>query len=368
MIPRVPPLRVRSLGGAGERQPVAGEYVLYWMVAQRRARWSFALQHAAWRAQQLRKPLIVLEALRVGHLHASDRFHHFVIDGMADNAARFAAAGVRYLAYVEREPEAGKGLLSALAARACVVVSDDWPCFFVPRMQSAAARQIAAPLELVDGNGIIPLRAADSAFSTAHAFRRFIQKHGAEHLAAMPLADPLVELGDARKVSLPAIVRERWPMLRAAELASDRQFLAELPIDHEVGRAPLQGGSLAGERTMEEFVRERLDAYDEDHNDPDREATSGLSPWLHSGHVGAHQLVAAVLEREGWDPGRLGDARVLRGARSGWWGVSPAAEAFLDQAVTWRELGQQFCWHTPNYAQYASLPSWARTTLAEHRS
>jgi deoxyribodipyrimidine photo-lyase len=39
----------------------------------------------------------------------------------------------------------------------------------------------------------------------------------------------------------------------------------------------------------------------------------------------------------------------------------------LDQAVIWRELGQQFCWHTHNYAEYASLPAWARKTLAEHR-
>jgi deoxyribodipyrimidine photo-lyase len=367
MIPRVPPLRVRSLGGARERSSGAGEYVLYWMVAQRRARWSFALQHAAWHAQRLGKPLVVLEALRIGHAHASDRFHHFVIDGMADNAARFAAAGVRYLPYVEREPEAGKGLLAALAARACVVVSDDWPCFFIPRMQMAAARQLSIPLELVDGNGIIPLRAADSAFSTAHAFRRFIQKQGAEHLGAMPLADPLRELGHARKASLPALVRERWPMLRAAELATDRRFLAELPIDHAVARAPDPGGSVAGERALEQFLRERLDHYLEDRNHPDRDGTSNLSPWLHFGHLGAHQLVAATLEREGWDPSRLGDARVLRGGRSGWWGVSPAAEAFLDQVVTWRELGQQFCWHTPNYAAYGSLPSWARKTLAEHR-
>ncbi len=32
------------------------------------------------------------------------------------------------------------------------------------------------------------------------------------------------------------------------------------------------------------------------------------------------------------------------GSRSGWWGVSSAAEAFLDQLVTWRELGFNMCW------------------------
>lgn len=363
----IPAVRVRSLGGAGEGQPGSGDYVLYWMVAQRRARWNFALQHAAWHADRLGKPLVILEALRVGHPYASDRFHHFVIDGMADNAARFAAAGVRYLAFVEREPGAGKGLLAALAARACVVVSDDYPCFFLPRMHESAARQISAPLELVDGNGIIPLRAADSAFSTAHAFRRFIQREGANHLLALPVADPLARLRRTSKPRLPAGLTDRWPMLRKPELASDRRFVAELPIDHAVARAPETGGSIAGEHRMHEFLTEQLDGYVDDRNHPDRQATSNLSPWLHFGHLGGHQLVAGVLAREGWDPGRLGDVRVTRGGRSGWWGVSPAAEAFLDQVVTWRELGQQFCWHTPNYAEYRSLPAWARTTLAEHR-
>ena len=52
---------------------------------------------------------------------------------------------------------------------------------------------------------------------------------------------------------------------------------------------------------------------------------------------------------------------------SGWWGVGPAAEAFLDQLVTWRELGFNMCATRPqDYDQYASLPAWARTTLALH--
>ena len=38
----------------------------------------------------------------------------------------------------------------------------------------------------------------------------------------------------------------------------------------------------------------------------------------------------------------------------------------MDQLITWRELGYVFCQHRPDYAQYGSLPDWARKTLAEH--
>ena len=82
------------------------------MIAQRRVAWNFALERAAAWARELGKPLLVFEPLRVGYRWASDRLHRFVIDGMADNAARLAARGVAYFPYVE--PSAGAGRGSAL--------------------------------------------------------------------------------------------------------------------------------------------------------------------------------------------------------------------------------------------------------------
>jgi len=48
--------------------------------------------------------------------------------------------------------------------------------------------------------------------------------------------------------------------------------------------------------------------------------------------------------------------------------MSPSAEAFLDELVTWRELGYGFCTHEPDYDRYESLPAWARATLEDHAS
>jgi deoxyribodipyrimidine photo-lyase len=42
-------------------------------------------------------------------------------------------------------------------------------------------------------------------------------------------------------------------------------------------------------------------------------------------------------------------------------------EGFLDQVVTWRELGFNMCALNPeNYARYDSLPPWAQATLGKH--
>ena len=148
---RVPELRVRAANDRPVRP--GGDHVLYWMISSRRARYSFGLQRAVERARELGRPLVVLEALRAGYPWASARLHRFAIDGMADNARRFAAAGVLYHPYVEPAPGHGRGLLRALAARAALVVTDDYPAFFLPRMVAAAARQLDVLLEQVDSNG-----------------------------------------------------------------------------------------------------------------------------------------------------------------------------------------------------------------------
>ena len=76
-------------------------------------------------ASELGRPLLVLEALRLDYPWSSERFHAFALQGMADNAKRFASTPIRYHAYVEPEPGHGRGLLETLAEDAHAVVTDD---------------------------------------------------------------------------------------------------------------------------------------------------------------------------------------------------------------------------------------------------
>ena len=111
-----------------------GDYVVYWMVAHRRVRWNYSLQHAVYLAQRHNKGLIILEALRLDYRWASRRTHQFIAEGMQDNAAALQGLNIRYYPYIEDTRRAGAGLLEALAERAIAVVTDLFPCFFRPRM------------------------------------------------------------------------------------------------------------------------------------------------------------------------------------------------------------------------------------------
>jgi deoxyribodipyrimidine photo-lyase len=359
----VPSIRVRAVGAA----PVHanGAYVLYWMTAARRTTSSFALDRAVAWGRELGKPLVILEALRIGYRWASGRLHRFVLDGMVDNARRLSRGRALYYPYVEPARGAGRGLLETLAARAAVVVTDDFPCFFVPRMLEVAGRRLRVRLEAVDGNGLLPLRAADRVFTTAFAFRRFLQRTLPAHVGVTPAVDPLARAGLPPPSALPATTRRRWPPATLAMLESG-PALARLPVDHAVTLTPTPGGSRAGQATLARFVAEGLPRYADERNEPEQDAASGLSPYLHFGHVSAHEVLAALARRQSWSASDV--APRVTGGRNGWWRMSAGAEAFLDELVTWRELGFNMCWHRPDdYDRYESLPPWARRTLAKHR-
>jgi deoxyribodipyrimidine photo-lyase len=343
-----------------------GDFVLYWMIGNRRACWNFSLQRAVEWTRDLEKPLVVLEALRCGYKWASDRLHSFILEGMRDNAADFSESAVLYYPYLEPEDGAGKGLVKALAAQACCVVTDDFPCFFLPRMVASAARQVPVLLEAVDSNGLLPMHWNDRVFVNAYSFRVFLQKNLEPHLYAFPEPNPAREVQTPKLEELPQHITDRWPFADRQLSHITSKSLGAFPIDHAVGSSPIPGGSRAANERLTSFLDSSLDHYAERRNHPDADCSSGLSPYLHFGHISVHQVFTELMERENWSVKKLSPN--ASGKRSGWWGASENAEAFLDELITWRELGYNMCSHRSDYDRYESLPDWARRTLEEHVS
>jgi deoxyribodipyrimidine photo-lyase len=107
------------------------------------------------------------------------------------------------------------------------------------------------------------------------------------------------------------------------------------------------GGATAGEKRLDAFVRGSMSSYDEGHNDPSRDGTSRLSPYLHFGMVSARR---AALE-----------ARALGKAGEG-------LDKFLEQLLVRRALSFNFARTRADHADYGALPAWARATLEKHEA
>ncbi len=345
------------------RTPAHGEYVLYWMSATRRAQYNFALDRAVRWCERLQLPLLVYEPLRAGYPWASARFHAFVADGMRDNQSAFEAARVRYAPHIEPEVGAAKGALALLSERAALVVTDEYPCYFHPAMQVAAARQLKVPLEVVDSTGILPLATCAQTFPTAYAFRRHLQKNLRPWLDEFPAEDRLASARMPRDAVLPREFTKRYGATDLARFDARKAGVPQTPapVDERGGE---RGGSAAARAALRHFVRERLARYGTERSEPTSDASSGLSPWIHFGQLSVHEVLREVAQHEGWKSADVSDK--ASGKREGWWNMGASAESFLDELITWRELGYQFAHKRRDHDRYESLPDWARATLEEH--
>lgn len=81
--------------------------------------------------------------------------------------------------------------------------------------------------------------------------------------------------------------------------------------------------------------------------------------------MSAHHVWQQLVQRASWDPKRID--RNATGRRDGFWGMNKSSEAFVDELLTWRELGFNMCALQSDYDSFGSLPDWAKETLREHK-
>jgi len=326
-------------------KPVAtrGDFVVYWMQVFRRADDNAALAFAVERANELGVPCLVYEALRPDYPHASDRLHRFVLEGARDTAACLAARGIAHTFFLPRTRDEARGVLAKLAARARLVVSDDFPSLVVRVHNASLAARVPCAFFVVDDCAVIPMALMTRPEIGARTLRPKVIR--ALDAWLRPIAEHTPRVRPPPRIDLPFTAVD----LANADARALDALVAACAIDHAVPSVQgTPGGSREAERRLAAFVRGPLSTYDADHNDPSREGKnggdSGLSPYLHFGMVSAR--------------------RVALQARA--WGQGAGLEAFLDQLLVRRALSFHFARSHPDHAEWTALPAWARATLEKH--
>lgn len=309
-----------------------GRYVLYWAQMFRRLHANHALDHAIALAAEHKKPLVVYEGLKLNYPWANARHHTFILQGMRDNARAARRAGVSYWPFVETPGDAGRGLVRTLASGAVCVVTDDYPAYITPAQNRALAARCDVPVILVDGNSLVPLSRLGAAVGAAAHIRPRIHKAFAEEWGRRAAREPAFPKGS---VEAPFRVWDAEQDIAA--------FVSKLPVDQSVPAVPgVEGGSVAGRAALASFVAHKLGRYAEGRNNPDdpaRNAASGLSAWLHYGHIGIQEVAEAVLGDE-WT---VAEINHKTRNKDDFFARDANVNGFLDEAITWRDLGHH--WH-----------------------
>ncbi len=328
--------RVRVVGQRPLRR--GGAFIVYWMHHAVRGHENPALDVAIGVANELGLPLVVYQGLGGRHRFNSDRHHAFILEGARDVAAELKGRGVPYVFHLPRDSRAASPL-RGLAARAALVVTEEFPAPPFPVWTAALVKRTEAPVWCVDAACLLPMRALGERFDRAFKFTKAAQWEWDRRIGL-----PYEKVEYRGPAELPREIELGFEPFDVESSLTDA--IAACDIDHTIPPvAHTRGGSRAGYARWEAFKTGGLRLYANRRNDAAADGVSRLSAYLHHGHVSPFRIAR--------------EAKAAGGA---------GAAKFLDELLTWRELAHNFCFHTDaaRLETLAAIPAWARETLREH--
>jgi deoxyribodipyrimidine photo-lyase len=337
----VDPRRIRAArSGAAGKGPV-----VWWPSRDLRVEDNWAFLKALDIAKDRGVPVVAAYHLEPGFSGGEMRQHDFKVKSLRLLARDLEKLGIPLFVETGERPHR-KVAERANALDAAAIVTDFSPLRRPRRWVEEVSRAARSAVLEVDAHNIVPpWVASDRQEPYARTLRPKLAKLVPEFLVPFP------------KPKAPAPYAGEWPETDWEALLKDAR------LDHTVlpvGWA--EPGAAAGRHRLATFVRYRLDRYARDRNDPNAEAQSGLSPYLHYGLVAPARAALAVLEAAGRKPEHAVHPQKNASAET------DGAAAFLEELIVRRELAENFCFYQPKYDSIDGFPDWAQKSLARHRA
>ena len=295
-----------------------------------------ALNFAINQANERKLPLVVYEGLKFYYPWASDRFHTFILEGVEEKRAAFENLGIKYVFYLQKDDKSPKDTVAKIAKDAALIITDDFPCFIIPKHNEAIVKKAEIPVYAVDSNGVIPMSRFEKEEYAAYTIRPKIKKILHEYLKPFE-EEKLIVRADKLKIDCPDTEITEKNIVK---------LVAECAIDHDVKASTVYlGGTANGRKRLNKFLKEILTDYDNGRNKPEKDGSSRLSSYLHFGFLSSLEIALAVKDA---------DAK------------QESKDAYLEEIIVRRELSYNFTRFNPQYDSLKSLPDWVQKTMREH--
>ena len=325
-IHEIAPQRVRLLKEGND----TGGPVVYWMTREQRVADNWALLQAQNFAMKHKRPLVVVFCLVPDYPGANIRHYGFMLKGLQEVEHNLQKLEIPFILLPGNPPETLARYLKKI--KGAFLVTDFDPLRIKRFWQNDVAASMEGSFYVVDGHNIVPCW---------HASPK--QEYG-----AYTLRPKLKKLLPGFLCDFPAIVSHSVGSKKISAAPVDWQKMYRYVRDHSVQEVDwLMPGETAARVSAERFVKEGLQKYIQNRNDPNLDGQSNISPYLHFGHV-APQRVAIL----------------VNGSKI----YAAAKEVFLEELIIRRELADNFCYYNENYDRFEGFPNWARKTLNDHRA
>ena len=328
-----PRVTVRRSG----RPEAGGRCVVYWMQRAQRGHDNHALDIAVKVANVLGLPCITYFAAVKNFAHANLRHYAFMNQGLPDAEEDCEARGVGFV--MRRTTPGRPGYEDPrrffAEAGAAMVIGDENPVRGPESWRVKLAHSMRVPFWTVDADVVVPSKLLEKAQFSAGVIRPRLQRMMPEFLR--PYENPRAD------------VKWQGRGLHAEDVRADIT-LGWHDLDRSV--QPVEswnGGRREAMKRLRHFVAKLLVEYDRERNHPETDGTSRLSPYLHFGNISPLTIALAVREA------------AKRSSK-----LKPAADSFLDELITWRELSVNFVRYQPMYDSVECADNWSRLTIAKH--
>ncbi len=304
-----------------------GSYVLYWMQASHRTEYNQALEYAILKANKMNRAVVVYFGITEDFPEANERHYYFMLEGLREVQSSLKKKGITIVVR-RNSPEFGAIELSKDAS---LVVVDRGYLRTHMRWRSKVAQTIDCPLVQVESDVVVPVEAASPKEEySAATFRPKIKKKLGFYLLPLNENRPKV---DSLQLDFDSF-----------DIEDPEKAISSLEIDRSVTRVKnFHGGTTEGKKYLEDFLKIKLDYYEEYRNDPTKDFLSNMSPYLHFGQISPIYIALKISETN-----------------------SHGKDAYLEELIVRRELSMNFVLYNQNYDSLDGLPSWAKKTLKEH--
>ena len=323
---KIAPQRVHQLRQGDD----SGGPVIYWMTREHRVHDNWALLQAQNIALANKRALVVVFCLVPDYPGANIRHYGFMLKGLQEVEQKLQKLQIPFVLLQGNPAVTLPRYLQKI--KGAFVVTDFDPLRIKRGWQKDVAAKSSGSFLVVDGHNIIPCwHVSDKQEYGAYTIRPKIEKMMPDFLK-----------------NFPVIARHPFKNDRLKASPVNWQKLVKYVGDHSVKEVDwLKPGERAAGDATKKFIKNRLQTYDQQRNDPNLEGQSDLSPYLHFGHVAPQR--AALLVNKAKVPAEVKDA-------------------FLEELIVRRELADNFCYYNENYDRFEGFPEWARKSLDEHRS
>lgn len=329
---------------------------MYWMNRDCRISDNWAYIHARILAHKAKVPLIVLYNISPGFLGGGMRQHSFKIGGLQEVSQACSDAGTPFFLCTG---DAKAVIAFVLKHNAHTVVTDYSPLRIQKEWLSHVVELAQCPVVQVDAHNIVPVwvMSAKPEYA-ARTIRPKLARLAPQFLEPFPrvLASVPIYKGEVPDIN--------WEKVRTCKGLTP----------HVTEVAHTSPGHAAGMRTLEHFIKKNLFLYGDARNDPNQDGQSGLSPYLHFGHIAPATVALRVCRAYALHHKQAKQApaqilsRLMDPRRNGSGKAQGSAESFIEELIVRRELADNFCEYTPAYDTVEGFPDWARNTLEAHRA